>query len=638
MNNNYRRYLVGLILILGSGCMPKMVVYDGVRMPAERAVAQINQEAQQHTDANDYQGAMQLFASIQTVDPQSDAGAAGLLKAGDLAMEIKSYAQAASYYRSVTASYPGTGYAADAGINLGIIALRSSQYPDAVDALRPVLPETSGNRKGRAYFLIGESLYRMGRYKDAFDALARSLEHLDTDQEQTLAKLFLEKITREQLTGTDIQQLLNNNDYTLYENSLLRLKLAQDLFASDHYTDALNLVNTIIASGIASPDIMNGATSLKDKILAITRVNLNAIGCILPLSGDFAPYGKQVLNGIELALGMFNTTPSPYTLYIMDSKGIPQLAVQEAQQLVKDDHVAAIIGPLLSSTAQEVAYKMQAYNVPLLYLNQKSDIAKVGDYIFQNSLTPQDQTRELVQYAMNRLGLKTFAVLYPESAYGEGMMRAFVEQVLNNGGTITGLEGYSPMETDFKVQIKKLVGTYYLDLRKADIQKLPPDQKDNPPPIIDFSAIFIPDYYEKIAMIAPQLLYYDVNNVQLLGGNGWSGPGLIQMGGRYVDGGMYTDGFFTQSTDPIAQAFTASYEASFQQEPTILSALGFDSANILSLALQHSSSRTDIKNNLAATKDFHGVSGTITYNGSTVPVKKLYLLQVHGRKIIELSH
>ncbi len=638
MNNNYIRYLVAASLILGSGCFPRMVVYEGVRIPAGQAVTQINEQAQQRSAANDTESAIRLYASIQNVDPGSDAAAAGLMKAGDMAAGIKSYAQAVSYYQTVRSSYPGTDYAADAGIGIGVIDMRGEKYTEAVDTFKPVVSETGGNRKGRVYFLMGESLYRMGRYPDAFDALARSLELLTADREQTLAKLFLEKIAHENLTGSDLRQLLTNNDYTLYENSLLRLKLAQDLFVSDNYSDALNLVNTIIDSGVASPGLMNDATSLKNKILAITQVNMNAIGCILPLSGDFAPYGKQVLDGVEQALGIFSTTTSPYTLYVMDSKGIPELAVHEAEQLVKDDHVAAIIGPLLSSTAQEVAYKMQAYNVPLLYLNQKPEIAKIGDYIFQNSLTPRDQTRAIVHYAMQHLGVKAFAVLYPESAYGEDMMREFVQQVLQGGGTVTGLEGYDPAETDFKVQIKQLVGTYYLDLRKADIKKLPPDQKDKPPPIIDFSAIFIPDYYEKVAMIAPQLLYYDVTNVQLLGGNGWSGPGLIQMGGRYVDGGIYTDGFFTQSTDPATKAFTASYEASYHQEPTILSALGFDSANILALALQHASSRAAVKNALLSIRDFHGVSGIISYNGSTVPVKKLYLLQVHGKKIVELSY
>ena len=637
MKSRYILYVIIAALFSGTACAPKMVMYHGMRLPSEKAIGIINQKAQEQMEAKNYEEAMQLYSSIASVDSTSDQAPAGLLKAGDIALTMKSYNQASSYYTAVINGYPGTDYATDAGIGLGITALRESRYTNAVDALKPLIPQSSGNRQGRVYFLLGESYYRAGRYSDSFDALAHALESLSTDQEKELSKLLLRKVTAEKLTDTDIQQLLNNK-YPTYEDSLLRLKLAQDLFASNNYTGALTQIDTIIASGIASPDIMNKAVSLKTEIQAITRVSMNSIGCVLPLSGDFGSYGKQVLNGIELALGVFSTTASPYKLFIKDSKGIPELAAREAEELVKDDHVAAIIGPLLSSTAQEAAYEMQTYAVPMMYLNQKSSITNTGDYVFQNSLTPRDQTRDIVNYAMTKLGIKTFAVLYPENSYGEDMMQAFVKQVLEHGGTVTGLEGYHPSETDFKVQIKKLVGTYYLDLRKADIKKLPPDQKDNPPPVIDFSAIFIPDYYERVAMIAPQLLYYDINNVQLLGGNGWSGQGLIQMGGRYVDGGIFTDGFFTQSTNPVAEAFTGSYENVFNREPNILSALGYDSANILVVAMKNATNRTDIKNNITALKDFNGVSGKITYNGSRIPVKTLYLLKVHGKRIIELSY
>ena len=630
-------YVIVAALFFGTSCAPKMVVYDGMRMTSEKAIGIIDQKAQEQMEAKNYKEAMQLYSSIASVDNTSDQAPAGLLKAGDIALTMKSYNQASSYYTAVIHDYPGTDYAAEAGIGLGITALRESRYAKAVDVLKPLVSQTSGNRQGRVYFLLGESYYRAGRYSDSFDALAHSLDSLSTDQEKELSKLLLRKVTAEKLTDTDIEQLLNNK-YPTYEDSLLRLKLAQDMFASNNYTGALTQIDTIIASGIASPDIMNNAVSLKDEIQAITRVNMNSIGCILPLSGDFGSYGKQVLNGIELALGVFSTTASPYKLFIKDSKGIPELAAREAGELVKDDHVAAIIGPLLSSTSQETAYKMQTYAVPMIYLNQKSSITNTGDYVFQNSLTPRDQTRDIVHYAMTKLGIKTFAVLYPENSYGEDMMQAFVKQVLEHGGTVTGMEGYDPSETDFKVQIKKLIGTYYLDLRKADIKKLPPDQKDNPPPIIDFSAIFIPDYYERVAMIAPQLLYYDINNVQLLGGNGWSGQGLIRMGGRYVDGGIFTDGFFTQSTNPVTEAFVGSYESVFSREPNILSALGYDSANILVTAMKNATNRASIKNNIEAIKDFNGVSGKTTYNGSRVPVKTLYLLKVHGKRIVELSY
>ncbi len=626
-----------LSLLFIAGCLPRMVVYEGKRMPSDKAVDSIKQKAEKQLSLNDYKGAMELYASIAAVDRKSTAAAYGLLKAGDIALGVKAYPEAAYYYNKLVHEYPESSYAVDAMICLGTMDLKQSRYSDAIDRFKALVPVTGSNKKGRVYFLLGEAYYRAGMYKDAFDAVSRSTDLLLTAPEQELAQLLLGKLADTFLTDRDIVELLHNQ-YPVYETALLRLKLAQDMFASNDYKEALVLIEAVIASGIPSPDIMNKAVSMKNEILAITRVDTTHIGCILPLSGDFGAYGKQVLNGIELALGVFSDTSSPYRLFIMDSKGVPELAVKQAEELVRDNHVAAIIGPLLGSTAQEVAYKMQSYGVPMVVLSQKSNITDVGDYIFQNSLTPEDQARDIVNYAMGTLAIKNFAVLYPESPYGEDMMQAFVKHVLEHGGIINGLEGYFPTETDFQVQIKKLAGTYYLDLRKQDIKQLPPDQKNNPPPVIDFSAVFIPDYYEKVAMIAPQLLYYDINNVQLLGGNGWSGEGLIQMGGRYVDGAIYTDGFFTQSTNKRTVLFVNTYRAAFSQEPTILSALGYDTANLIIAAMNNAASRQDIKNNLLKIKDYNGVTGITTYNGSRVPVKKLYLLKVNGRKIVEISY
>lgn len=619
------------------GCFPKMVVYEGTRMSAGNAIDSIKQKAEKQAAQNDYNGAIKLYASIPDIDSKNPQAPYGLLKAGDLAVQIRSYKQADSYYNELTNNYPESDYAVDAKLGKGIVALREARYTEAAGELNTVATQAHGDKKGRAYFLLGESYYRAGMYKDSFTALSGALNLLSADQEVTLTQLLLEKIVDKSLSDDDVQDLLKNQ-YPAYELSLLRLKLAHTMFSFNDYKAAAGLVDAVIVSGVASPDIMNDALSLKNEILAITQVDMNNIGCILPLSGDFGPYGDQVLKGVELALGVFSSTSSKYRLFIMDSKGIPELAAKQAEKLVKDDHVAAIIGPLLAGTAQEAAYKMQDYGVPMISLSQKSGITGVGDYIFENSLTPDDQAYNIVNYAIGTLGIKQFAVLYPENTYGEEMMRAFVKQVLEHSGAITGLEGYPATETDFNVQIKKLVGTYYLDLRKEDIRKLPPDQKTNPPPVIDFTAVFIPDYYERVAMIAPQFLYYDVNNVQLLGGNGWSGEGLVQMGGRYIDGAVYTDGFFAQSTNKPAGLFVNAYREVFHKDPNVLSALGYDTAHIIMKAMDDAASRQDIKNNLQVIKEFPGVTGMTTYNGKRVPVKKLYLLKVNGKKIVEILH
>ncbi len=626
MKIRYALFTTGFLILLTAGCVTRMVTYEGRRMPSSKAIAIIRQKAEQSLAADDYQAAIGLYASMANVDPLSDDAPAGLLKAGDIAFGRQFYREAAFYYNKTVMNYPGSAQTVDAKLGLAVIDLHGESYTTAQEILTSIASATSGGKKGKVYFYLGEAYYRTGAYESSFDAFARSIVLLPRGRERDVTGQILKKLVNEKLTDAAMQRL-EGGDYDLHDLSLLRLKLAGDAYTAGDYKESLTMVDRIIASGVASPGIMNAATSLKATLTSITQVNITDIGCILPLSGEFAPYGQQALNGIELALGVFGKQPGPYKLVVMDSKGITDVAMQEAEMLVKNYHVAAVIGPLLNGTAAAVAVTLQRYQVPDIYLSPRSGITMTGNFIFQDSLTPQDQARNIVDYAVKALGITTFAVLYPENNYGQALAGAFTEDVLARGGTVSYAEGYDPSETDFKSQIEAIGGTFSLK-PGANVTSA----------TVDFSAVFIPDYYEKVAMIAPQLLYYNINNVQLLGANGWSGQGLIDMGGRYVDGAIYTDGFFTQSTNPVTRAFIDAYTGQFHEEPTVLSGLGYDAADIMTAAIGKAADRVHIRDNLLGINSFDGVTGVTSYNGGRVPVKELYLLKVRGRRIVELPH
>jgi ABC-type branched-subunit amino acid transport system substrate-binding protein len=85
------------------------------------------------------------------------------------------------------------------------------------------------------------------------------------------------------------------------------------------------------------------------------------------------------------------------SLAVRDSKGSPLEAEKWVEELVTKEKVIAIIGPLLSSTAERAVKKAQQMKVPLLTFSQKE---MKGDFLFQNSLTPSDQVQTLVDYAI----------------------------------------------------------------------------------------------------------------------------------------------------------------------------------------------------------------------------------------------
>ena len=222
-----------------------------------------------------------------------------------------------------------------------------------------------------------------------------------------------------------------------------------------------------------------------------------------------------------MGVGLFGAAgATPLKLAIIDSEGNPDVARRGVERLVSEDHAIAIIGDLISKTAQAVATKSQELGVPCLTLSQKQGLTEIGDFVFRNNSTPDAQMRSLVDIAMGSLGYKRFAIIYPNEGYGTTYANLFWDHVLLRGGQITAAQTYEPGETDFRDVVQRLAGTYYseedrgkeLALRLVEWnklqaerakggldengKKLPPPEKTPPkdllPPVADFDAIFIP--------------------------------------------------------------------------------------------------------------------------------------------------
>lgn len=196
---------------------------------------------------------------------------------------------------------------------------------------------------------------------------------------------------------------------------------------------------------------------------------------------------------------------SGFKLAVMDSEGNPDSARRGVERLVKEDNVIAVVGSLLSKTAPAVAAKSDELGVPSIALSQRAGLTEIGPTVFRNSLTSEMQIRHLVRTAMEDMGMKKFAVLYPNDQYGAEFTNIFWDEVLARGGQITAIQNYSTKETDFRLVIQRLVGTYYGEARQDEFNirlkelkhsdKKRSVRKDNTetvlPPITDFDGIFI---------------------------------------------------------------------------------------------------------------------------------------------------
>jgi ABC-type branched-subunit amino acid transport system substrate-binding protein len=284
-----------------------------------------------------------------------------------------------------------------------------------------------------------------------------------------------------------------------------------------------------------------------------------------------------------------------------------------------------------------VATEAQHSGIPMITITQKENITEISDNIFRNFITPEMQVKAVVSYAVEVLEVKNFAVLYPEEKYGTHFMNLFWDEVLKYGGKIVGAESYNPSHTDFKDPIKKLVGLYYEI--PDDLKEKPNAKNEDPEPVVDFEAIFIPDAPKKVGLIIPQLAFHDIEDVYLLGTNLWHSKKLVDMTKEYIQRAIIPDGFFSESTSVRVRDFVENFEKTYAEKPGFIEAIAYDTSMILFQILSRPDvrSRNAIKNELMRLKNFQGVTGLTSFNDTGDVKKELSLLRIKGDKFIELE-
>jgi branched-chain amino acid transport system substrate-binding protein len=335
------------------------------------------------------------------------------------------------------------------------------------------------------------------------------------------------------------------------------------------------------------------------------------IGLITPLTGDVKTFGESARNAFNIALeeyaklGKYQIVP-----VIADDKNDPTEGANGALKLATQDKVAAIVGPLTSKVAIPVSEIADKNKIPMVTgtaTNPKVTIydGKRKSYVFRACFIDPFQGSVAANFALSTLKGKTAAVLYDLSNdYSKGLAEVFKRTFEKGKGTITAYESYQKDDVDFSALITKV------GVKKPDL-------------------IFIPDYYNKVALIARQVREKGLKGV-MIGGDGWDSPELVKIGGNAVIGGYFTNHYSPERKDKVAEAFINKYKQKHGQVPDALGALSYDATVIVLQALDMAKKPTaeEILKSLAALKNFMGVTGKINFDKNGDAVKSAVVLKV----------
>ncbi len=641
-------------------CAPKPAI-----IPAPDQVTSEDEffaRAEQLYESESYDEALALYDEYFRRFPDKPLAAAALMKIGIIRALKENYEEARSAFRNIISAYPTSPFVPDAMVEELRTYYQQGRYQVVIE-LAPDMLKTidSWTHIFRIYALIGDIYMTQGAPVDALDYYARAWEFASGPELEAIAEKFKEAIA--QLDSADVAILIQHPDESLPMDYLL-FQLGLNYALEEKYGDALMILNQFIEKYPAHENRIL-AESLIDEIKKNAFFKRYTIGCLLPLSGPYQSFGQRALQGLELAQAQFSSQSSnpPLNIIIKDTEADPDKTITALEELYRDQ-VAAIIGPIV--TSEIAAREAQQMGIPIITLTQKDNIPEIGDKVFRNFITPKMQVQTLTSFTVESLGLYRFAILYPDETYGTTFMNLFWDQLLESGGQVVAVESYKPDQTDFSDSIKKLVGLFYEipeDLKPVE-EELADDQEledaetsgqaedqtqvpgarggakeDEPEPIVDFDAVFIPDSPGKAGQIVPQLAYHDIKDVYILGTNLWHSDSLIKIADQYVQGAVMPDGFFAASPSPRVQKFVKDFEETYQETPDFIEAIVYDTAMILFnvVSREQIRYRSEIRDELLNLDAFPGVTGLTRFDENGDAQKKLYLLRVKGKKFVELE-
>ena len=339
------------------------------------------------------------------------------------------------------------------------------------------------------------------------------------------------------------------------------------------------------------------------------------VGEYASLTGSEATFGQSTDQGIALAVKEVNAAGGvrgkKIELRTVDDASKVEEAGTAVTRLINSDHAVALLGEAASGRSIAGARVAQKFGVPMITPSSTNpQVTAIGDKIFRVCFVDSFQSSVLARYVRDQLGLERVAILYDQSQpYSKGLKTEFAAEVEKRGGKVVVEQAYTGGDQEVSAQL-------------TTIREAKPE------------ILFIPGYYTDGANIAIQARKLGIT-VPFLGADGWSSPQLVAIGGAAIEGATYSDHYANDEDRPEVKAFVAKFQAEYGKPPAdVLAALGYDSARLLFDAMGRADSLAGdaLARALAATRDFHGVTGVLTIDDKRNPQKSAVIVQIKDGK------
>ena len=340
------------------------------------------------------------------------------------------------------------------------------------------------------------------------------------------------------------------------------------------------------------------------------------IGIYLPMTGGVAAYGKMEWQGIQTANSMApEALGKKVDLVLLDTRS-DQMESSNAVSLLTEMKVAGIIGEAISANTMAGNPISEKAQIPSVSPTATSPLVTQGKrYAFRACFIDPFQGEVAARFAIKELKARTASIIIDHSQdYSVGLGNFFEKEFEKLGGKIVSKTFIQTGDQDFSAQLSSIAAN------QADL-------------------IYAPIYYTEDALMAKQARDLGIKT-PIMTGDGAQADQLIEIGGKAVEG-MYLTGHFHKDalTGERAKEFSKLYAAKYKEDVSAFTALGADAYFLLVDAINRAGS-TDgakVRDALADTKDFKGVSGSLTMGPDGNPQKSMVINKVENGKFVYVT-
>lgn len=337
------------------------------------------------------------------------------------------------------------------------------------------------------------------------------------------------------------------------------------------------------------------------------------IGFFAPMSGAQKSFGNEALHGASLAVEQINADGGvlghPLKLIVKDTQSRNGETETVVAGLIERDKADILIGEIATERTLVAAPIAQANGLPMITPGATYEqVTAVGDEIFRVCYTDAFQAGVMAKFARS-IDVEKAAVLFdPSNPYSAGLADRFKQDFVANGGTVVAEAEYRAGDKDFTSQLNAL--------------------KEKAPEVI-----FLPSYYAEAALIIQQARSVGLE-VPFLGTDGWDSPEFLEVGGTAVNNSYFCSHFTSEDSAENVKKFVEAYTSKFGTPPPPLAALAHDAIFLAADAFKRAGTKDPaaVQSALASTKDFPGVTGTITLDENRNPRKPGIVIRVDEGK------